>query len=363
MAVKRKNCDYCGRPIELRQLGPKTWKPFDPDGTPHDCPGRFAEGRPVNTQPAHLSMPPSEAAAQPEAPATLPPVPAPGNPAASSNLLRIGLVALLGIVAAFLILPRFFGSHEDDAANSPRIAEAPAVATKISPPTIPGGNQPATVAPKPRPTATMPPDAVPASDAPFACDAFDNQIWAQAVFDQNPRVHADLDPDGDGFACEELPYGAVPALWTTRIPAKTEQVKLLSTIDGDTIVIRRQDGRTEHVRLVGIDTPETGKGTRPLECYGAEATDFTRQLLAGAEGSTVWLEQDVEDRDRYGRLLRYVWFKEGGRVYMANDTIVRSGYAERYRDTPNRRYYQNFIDGQTFAKTHQYGLWSACHAG
>jgi micrococcal nuclease len=329
MAVRRKSCDYCGQPIELRQLGPKHWKPFDPDGSPHDCPGRFEGGRPV------VAEPPPAAAAAPTA--------------ASANLVRGLVVAVFGLIAAFVIIPRFFGAPAGN--DTPPVPQVPGAQVTMVP---------VTHTPRPRPTATAPAAAAPANEAPFACDLYGNQVWAQTVFDENPRAHRDLDPDGDGFACEELPYGAVPALWTTRIPAQAEPVRLVSTIDGDTIVVRRENGRTENVRLVGIDTPETGKGSRPLECFGEEATDFTRMLFDGAEGGTVWLEKDVEDRDRYDRLLRYAWFQQDGEVYMANEAIVRAGYAERYRDTPNRRYYDRFIDAQEFAGRNGYGLWTAC---
>ncbi|MFM8593154.1 MAG: thermonuclease family protein, partial [Chloroflexota bacterium] len=211
------------------------------------------------------------------------------------------------------------------------------------------------------PTATSVAGAVDPAEAPLACGEFDTQMWAQTIFDDNPRAYADLDPDGDGFACEELPYGPVPALWTSRIPANAEPAQLDFTIDGDTIAITDQQGRQEHVRLVGIDTPETGKGTRPLECYGNEASDFTRDLFANG-GSTVYLEIDQEDRDKYGRLLRWVWIKDQrtGQVYLTNEVIVRSGYAERYRNTPNRRYVNQVMDAETFAERHDYGLWGAC---
>ncbi|MFM9107413.1 MAG: thermonuclease family protein, partial [Chloroflexota bacterium] len=287
-----------------------------------------------------------------------------GPAAAASPALKWLLPAVLLVAAGIFLLPRLLGrdARNDDAAMvpppAPSMSAPPAAATSGA----------ATRTPRPRGTAaagsaatvTMPPGAAPASEAPAGCRAFDNQVWAQAVFDRDPAGNRALDPDGDGFACEELPYGAVPALWTDAIPASAEQARLSSTIDGDTIVVRRKNGASEHVRLVGIDTPETGKGTRPLECYGAEASDFTAGLLAGVDNGTVWLEMDREDRDHYGRLLRYVWYTRDGQVYMANAAIVRAGYAERYRDTPNRRYYQEFIDGQNFAKAHDYGLWSAC---
>jgi micrococcal nuclease len=375
MAVIRKTCDTCGQPIELRQLGPDKWRPYNPDGSRHHCAVNASEaaraaGVAAQSQAQTQSESKLRSSAGPQDRADRQmdaepgAVPAAGAAAApGGGTMKWVALGFLLVVGAFLLLPRVLNRD----GNADTAVTIPEVPTMSAPPTFGSsgsgsGSAPAaaTRTPKPRPTATARPDVVPAAEAPSACAAFTNQVWAQTMFDRDPRTYADLDPDRDGFACEELPYGAVPALWTDRIPAKAEQVQLISTIDGDTIVIRRKDGRTEHVRLVGIDTPETGKGTRPLECYGEEATDFTRQLLQQADGKTVWLEMDQEDRDRYDRLLRYVWYQHDEQIYMANDAIVRAGYAERYRDTPNRRYYQTFIDGQEFARGHGYGLWSAC---
>ncbi len=319
MSVIRKDCDFCGQPIELRQLGPQRWKPFNPDGTPHACPGRPAAG--------------ARPAASPSA--------APASTAEKKKSGWIGLAVLAAIILGVVLLIR--SGSKTDTAQSPRPA-ATSVATSAA-----------------RSTATAVLGAVDPAEAPLDCGEFDTQMWAQTAFDDDPRTYASLDPDGDGFACEELPYGPVPALWTSRIPASAEPVRLDFTIDGDTIAITDGNGRKEHVRLVGIDTPETGKGTRPLECFGNEASDFTRDLFANA-GNTVYLEYDQENRDRYDRLLRWVWFKDQrtGQVYLANEAIVRSGYAERYRNTPNRRYVNQVMDAEGFAQRHDYGLWGAC---
>ncbi|MCC6313551.1 MAG: thermonuclease family protein, partial [Thermomicrobiales bacterium] len=74
----------------------------------------------------------------------------------------------------------------------------------------------------------------------------------------------------------------------------------------------------------------------------------------------IYLEQDRENRDRYGRLLRYVWFEDADGVYLVNEAIVRAGYGERFRDTPNRRYLDRLVDAEEFARRHDYGLWAAC---
>src|SRR4051794_35354755 len=66
----------------------------------------------------------------------------------------------------------------------------------------------------------------------LACADFDNQIWAQSVYDSDPAGNASLDPDGNGLACEELPLGAAPAMWTEQVPSGSQSVRLIEVTDG-----------------------------------------------------------------------------------------------------------------------------------
>ena len=197
--------------------------------------------------------------------------------------------------------------------------------------------------------------AVAAQDA---CADFNSWVWAQTVFDEHPFIKRALDPDHDRIACESLPDGIAPATWTDAIPADAEPVDLLAVNDGDTIEVWL-DNRAERVRLVGIDTHEVGGGYQQEECYGPEASRFLKALL-NVEGE-LWIEEDVEDQDQYGRLLRWVWADFGtGEVYLLNEALVRAGYAERYRNTPNDLYLDELIDAEAFAQDYQLGLWGAC---
>lgn len=218
-------------------------------------------------------------------------------------------------------------------------------------------------------------DAAPAGDAVLkspiaqdlpapasgACGAFNSRVWAQTLFDEDPGGNAALDPDADGLACEELPPGIAPALWADSVPGDAIPVDLRSVTDGDTIEVTIA-GRGERVRLVGIDSREAGGPYQDVECFGPEASSFLRRLLA--VGGDIYLEQDLEDRDQFGRLLRWVWVDFGtGDVYLLNEALVRAGYAERFRDTPNRRYVDEVTDAETFARRYELGLWGACDAG
>jgi endonuclease YncB( thermonuclease family) len=191
----------------------------------------------------------------------------------------------------------------------------------------------------------------------IACANYDSHIWAQSVYETDPSRYAALDPDGNGRACGELPLGVAPAHWTTDVPRGAEPADLVNVSDGDTIRIN-VDGREETLRLILIDTPETQDPNNPPECYGAEATAFLEGLLP--VGSELYLETDVSERDRFGRLLRYVWLDRGDEVYLINEAMVRSGYAAQSTFPPDVKYEERIQEAARFAREHGYGLWSAC---
>ncbi len=142
--------------------------------------------------------------------------------------------------------------------------------------------------------------------------------------------------------------GTAPtALPDSSPPAPPESLTTPCTIkrveDGDTIECESQ-GR---VRLVGIDAPE-----RDQEPFGSASTAGTAALLP--PGTTIRLETDLEARDRYGRLLAYVW--RDGR--MVNWLLVRRGLAYRYRYPPNLRYAAWFDAAEARAASDQHGFWT-----
>ena len=191
----------------------------------------------------------------------------------------------------------------------------------------------------------------------IACANYDSQVWAQSVYDTEPARYTALDPDGNGLACEELPHGVAPVRWTTEVPREAGPATLISVSDGDTIHVE-VGGREETLRLILIDTPETHDSNYPPECYGAEATAFLKGLLP--RGTALYLETDVSERDRFGRLLRYVWLDRGDEVYLINEAMVRSGYAAQSTFPPDVKYEERIQEAARFAREHGYGLWSAC---
>ncbi|MBI5452847.1 thermonuclease family protein [Candidatus Gottesmanbacteria bacterium] len=133
--------------------------------------------------------------------------------------------------------------------------------------------------------------------------------------------------------------------------------KVTRAVDGDTIEI--EGG--EKVRYIGIDTPETVDPRKPVQCFGIEASKKNKELV---EGKTVRLEKDITDRDKYSRLLRYVWVDDplagSGQVLFVNLELVKQGFANSYSYPPDIKYQKEFLAAETEAREAERGLWKAC---
>ena len=129
----------------------------------------------------------------------------------------------------------------------------------------------------------------------------------------------------------------------------------MEAVDGDTVELRLV-GRTERVRLIGVNTPETVHPTKPVECFGPEASAHTKSLLP--PGTDVWIERDQEARDRYGRLLAYVW--RGADGLFVNLDLVAGGWAVPYPFPPNTAHEQDFATAANSAAQQRMGLWGKC---
>ncbi len=130
------------------------------------------------------------------------------------------------------------------------------------------------------------------------------------------------------------------SVWAQGLPAATppadaERAVVVDVTDGDTIRIDRGAGVVERLRYIGIDTPETVHPSEPVEPWGPEASAANRRLVADRE---VLLERDVSDRDRYDRLLRYVWVEQPDGWHMVNAELVALGLAEVRAYEPDTRH-------------------------
>ena len=131
-------------------------------------------------------------------------------------------------------------------------------------------------------------------------------------------------------------------------PDPSEAV-VVRVIDGDTIDVRLASGEQERVRYIGIDTPERG------ECFFQEATEANARLV---EGRRVRLESDVSPRDRFDRLLAYVYTADED--VFVNGELVRTGYADAKRYEPDTRLAGTLERLEEDARRLLRGLWKTC---
>lgn len=156
-----------------------------------------------------------------------------------------------------------------------------------------------------------------------------------------------------GCAASRAP--ASPDASARTIPATVERV-----VDGDTAWFTLGDGTREKVRFIGVDTPES---TTQHEPFGKEASAYTSSILSA--GRSVDLELDLDQRDRYGRLLAYVWLspprtgeETEARAKMLNAMLVENGYAMVLTVPPNIAYVDVLVALQLEARRAARGLWA-----
>jgi len=130
---------------------------------------------------------------------------------------------------------------------------------------------------------------------------------------------------------------------------------VVRVVDGDTLVARVGD-RAERVRLIGVDTPETVSPSKPVQCYGKQASDHLKSLLP--EGTAVRLQTDADTHDVYGRLLAYVYRRADG--MFVNLELARDGYASLLTFPPNVAHEPQFSAAVDRAHRQRLGLWGTC---
>jgi micrococcal nuclease len=156
-----------------------------------------------------------------------------------------------------------------------------------------------------------------------------------AANDENGAILKSKNESGNIIASENLIGG--------------DLAKVTRVVDGDTIEI--EGG--ERVRYIGIDTPETVDPRKPVQCFGVEASNKNKELV---EGKEVRLEKDITDRDKYNRLLRYVYVGDN----FVNLELVKQGFAYSYSYPPDIKYQDQFLKAQQEAREAKRGLWNAC---
>jgi micrococcal nuclease len=134
-------------------------------------------------------------------------------------------------------------------------------------------------------------------------------------------------------------------------PKDAVTAKVQRVVDGDTFIATVRS-RRERVRVIGVDTPESVDPNRPDEPFGEEASTFAKHYL---DGETVQLAGDAEPRDRYGRMLAYVWLQDGT---FWNALLAAEGYAQQLTIPPNVTYASLFRRLVGEARGNDRGLWA-----
>lgn len=125
-------------------------------------------------------------------------------------------------------------------------------------------------------------------------------------------------------------------------------------IDGDTISVN-MNGAPQSIRLIGVDTPETHKPNTPVQCYGELAAAYTKRMI-GSGRVRLLADSESDNRDVYGRLVRYVYLPDGRNL---DELLIQNGYGFAYLYFPFTKSAQ-FAADQTSAQSAHKGLWAAC---
>lgn len=137
----------------------------------------------------------------------------------------------------------------------------------------------------------------------------------------------------------------------TFLPFRGMRTKIIRVVDGDTFIINNR--HRENVRLIGIDTPESIPSVfKKVEPFGHEAARYTKKRLQ--KGQRVFIRYDKQKRDKYGRVLAYVYLANGE---FLNKTLVEKGYAFTMRYPPNTRYAKLFEKLENKARRRNRGVW------
>lgn len=124
-------------------------------------------------------------------------------------------------------------------------------------------------------------------------------------------------------------------------------------VDGDTVDVIMPDDSEESVRFLLIDTPESVHPDKPQQPYGQEASEFVSDLLV--EGQTIQLEYDGPKRDKYDRLLAYIWVDDKN----VNEMLLKKGLARyAYEYDPPYKYQEKFKEAEQKAEEENLNIWS-----
>ena len=151
-----------------------------------------------------------------------------------------------------------------------------------------------------------------------------------------------------------LLFGCAPKHTTVAPDGRVHGV-ITHVTDGDTVAVRF-GSTTEKIRLIGVDTPETKHPTKPVGCSGPEASAHTTALLP--PGTDVYIVRDTEARDKYKRLLAYV-YRTADNLFV-NQELLAGGWGVPLSISPNTAFETDFAAAVYSAQQANLGLWAHC---
>lgn len=185
-------------------------------------------------------------------------------------------------------------------------------------------------------------------------------IWVIAIFSptkiEQKTIEANKDVSVEKITSDIIESNLSPTTIITPTIIVTPTLiinKVVKIIDGDTIDVSI-NGKTERIRLIGVDTPETVDPRKSVQCFGKEASAKTKELI---EGKNVILESDYSqgDKDKYNRLLRYVSLIDGTLI---NKKLIEDGFGFEYTYNIPYKYQKEFKEAQKQAENNKRGLWA-----
>jgi micrococcal nuclease len=185
-------------------------------------------------------------------------------------------------------------------------------------------------------------------------------IFSAINIGAQPKANSQAETNSIELISEPTPTIAISASPTQLQPSPTSNpletmtpAQVVSIVDGDTIKVSLND-KTESIRIIGIDTPETVDPRSPVQCFGREASNKMKELVSG---KTVYLEGDPsqDDRDKYKRLLRFVFLSDGNDVGLS---MIKDGFAHEYTYDKPYKYQAAYVAAQREARDNHRGLWS-----
>lgn len=179
----------------------------------------------------------------------------------------------------------------------------------------------------------------------------DNSVLSNIIADSQVNSKNNQDQNNSENSSDLSEDNAIVAGEKDVANANNQNLVLVTkVIDGDTIEI--EGG--QRVRYIGIDTPETVHPSKPVQCFGKEASNTNKDLV---EGKYVRLEKDISETDKYNRLLRYIYLDDDTFV---NLYLVEEGYATVFSYPPDIKYQTKFLEAEQKARSENIGLWGNC---